>query len=56
MFKKVLEFKKVILLCYWQQKTTVLHQKVPKVEVWVIAKTFTCVLNHVIIAYVMNQS
>jgi hypothetical protein len=55
-FEKVLEFKKVILLCYGQQKTTILHQKVPKVEVWVIAKTFTCVLNHVVIAYVMNQS
>jgi hypothetical protein len=38
MFEEVLKFKKVILLCYGQQKTTILHQKVPKVEVWVIAK------------------
>jgi hypothetical protein len=54
MFEEVLEFKQAILLCYGQQKTIVLQQKVPKVEVWAIAKTFASFLNKV--AYVMNQS
>jgi hypothetical protein len=38
------------------QKTIALQQKVPKVEVWAIAKAFTSILNKIVIAYVMNQS
>jgi hypothetical protein len=56
MFEEVLEFKEAILLCYGLQKTIVLQPKVPKVEVWAIAKAFTSILNKVITAYVMNQS
>jgi hypothetical protein len=39
----------------WPQKTIALQQKVPRVKVWAIAKTFTSILNKVVIAYVMNQ-
>jgi hypothetical protein len=56
MFEEVLNFKKTILLCYGQQKTIVLQQMVPKVEVWALIETFTSVLNHVVITCVMNQS
>jgi hypothetical protein len=56
MFEKVLAFKEAILLCYGQQKTIVLQQKVPKVEVWAIVKAFTFVLNCIITICVMNQS
>jgi hypothetical protein len=56
MFEKILEFKKAIILCYGQQKTIVLQQKVPKVETWAIAKTLTSILNKVVIACVINQS
>ncbi len=48
MFEEVLEFKQDIFLCYGRQKTIVLQQKVPKVEVWAIAKTFTFILNKVV--------
>jgi len=56
MFEKILEFKKAIILCYGQQKTIVLQQRVPKVETWAIAKTLTSILNKVVIACVINQS
>jgi len=48
MFEEVLEFKQDIFLCYEQQKTIVLQQKVPKVKVWASAKTFTFILNKVV--------
>jgi len=32
------------------------QQRVPKAEVWGIAEAFISVLNHVVIAYEMNQS
>ncbi len=54
MFEEVLESKETILLCYGQQKAIALWQRVPKVEVWVILKTFTFVLNRVVIVCVMN--
>jgi hypothetical protein len=34
MFEEVLEFKEAILLCYGQQKTITLQQRVPKAKVW----------------------
>jgi len=51
MFDKLLKFKKAIFLCYGQQRTLTLQQKVLIVEVWGIAKAFTSVLNHVAITY-----
>jgi hypothetical protein len=51
MFDKLLKFKEAIFLCYGQQRTLTLQQKVSKVEVWRIAKTFTSILNHVATTY-----
>ncbi len=38
MFEEVLEFKEAILLCYGQQKTITLQQRVPKAKVWQLQK------------------
>jgi len=43
-FKDVLEFKEAIFLCYGQQKTITLQQKVFKLEVWAIPKALIGVL------------
>jgi len=51
MFDKLLKFKEAIFLCYGQQRTLTLQQKVPKVEVWGIAKAFTSILNRVATTY-----
>ncbi len=63
MFEEVLEFKQAILLCYGWQKTIVLQQKVPKVEVWAIAKNIhiyfeqNCLCNEPIIrAWLLSNS
>jgi hypothetical protein len=56
-FKQVLEFKKVILLCYGWQNTITLQQKVLKVEIWAIPKALIGVFeNCVVTTCVMNQS
>jgi hypothetical protein len=54
MFEETLKFKEAILLCYGQQKTIVLQQRVLKAKVRAIAERLTSILNKVVIAYVMN--
>ncbi len=56
MFEETLEFKEAIFLCYGQQKTIVLQQRVPKAKVWAITKAQTYVLNKVVTTCVMDQS
>ncbi len=40
----------------WTTKNHCFVARVPKVEVWAIIEALTSVLNHVVIAFVMNQS
>jgi hypothetical protein len=56
MFEEVVEFKRPFFCVMGGKNTIVLQQKVPKAKVWAIAKTFTFVLNCIVIACVMNQS
>ncbi len=55
MFEKTLEFMNAIFLCYGMQKFVVLHQIIPKAQVWAIAEAITSTLNHVVLACVMIQ-
>jgi hypothetical protein len=56
MFEETLEFMNAIILCYGMQKSIVLHQIIPKAQVWAIIEVITSPLNHVVSTYVMNQS
>jgi hypothetical protein len=56
MFEETLEFKNAIILCYGKQKFVALQQKIPKAQMWVIAKAITSTLNLVISTYVMNRA
>ncbi len=56
MFDKTLEFKQIIITYYERKNIVVLQQKVPKAQVWAIAKVVTLTLNLMVIVCVMNQS
>jgi hypothetical protein len=55
MFEETLEFKQIIITYYERQKTIALQQRVPKAQMWAIAKV-TLTLNPMVITCVMNQS
>jgi len=54
MFEETLKFKQAHRLCYGRQKTLTLQQKVPKAQMWTIAKTITHCLNLVVTICAMN--
>jgi hypothetical protein len=57
MVENTLKLKEAIILCYEYLKTIILQEgNFLKVEVWVIAKTLTNVLNCVVTTYVMKSN